>query len=187
MSSEQPAPASGRPRDWLDDILDADTTPPPKPEPQPAPPQDADTQPQPWWSLRSQERQPDQPPAPSTTPVPGVHITVNQPQPQPVHPHTPDRRARARRWLLLHGAAAGAGWSFGFYHSLTALLNTLGPGGAAAGLAVAGGSWFAAEMVTERYVTLLPSRTRPPVIWALRIPFATALLATALHAPNALI
>lgn len=119
---------------------------------------------------------------------PGLHITFTPPPtPVPGRTQSQERQARARRWLLLHGVAAGVGWSFGLYHSLTAFLDTLGPGGAAVGLAVAGGSWFAAEMVAERFVVLLPSRTRPAVVWALRIPFATALLATALHAPNALI
>lgn len=190
------SPPPGRPRDWLDDFLDANATPTPPttpaaPPPDPGPPQaDGTTPPRPWYSVGKQPTDEPAQPQPAQIPgmPPGVHITFTPP-PAPVPGRTPsqERQARARRWLLLHGAAAAVGWSFGLHHSLTAFLDTLGPGGAAAGLAVAGGSWFAAEMVAERFVVLLPSRTRPAVIWALRIPFATALLATALHAPNALI
>jgi hypothetical protein len=188
--NDDATPPPGRPRDWLDDYFRATATPTAQseePTPEPDPPGEAEpVQARPWWSLGKHDRAPA---APARAPVevaPGVHITVNQPQPQPAASGGPDRRARARRWLLIHGAAAGVGWAFGFHHSLAAFLETLGPGGTAAGLAVAGGAWFAAEIVAERYVILLPSRTRPPVIWALRIPFATALLTTALHAPNSL-
>jgi hypothetical protein len=141
-----------------------------------------------WWSIRKSQDddqpEPEQPPAMP----PGWHITFTPPPaPDPVDPRARERRARARRWFLIHGAAAGTGWTIGLYHSMAAFLDTLGPGAPAAGLALAGFGWFGAEVVGERYVRILPSRTRPPVLWVLRIPFATALLATALHAPNALI
>jgi hypothetical protein len=186
MDDTQPPP--GRPRDWLDDILDTTAATPPAPGPSQ---DDGSTPPRPWYSVGKQPADtPAQPPQPAQIPgmPPGVHITFTPPPaPVPGRTQSQERQARARRWLLVHGAAAGVGWTFGLYHSLTAFLDTLGPGGAAAGLAVAGGSWFAAEMAAERFVILLPSRTRPPLLWALRIPFATALLATAIHAPNALI
>jgi hypothetical protein len=137
----------------------------------------------PWWSL-GKARADGQADAPPPVP-PAVHITVNQPQPTDIR--TPHRRSRARRWFLIHGAGAGVGYTFGLYHSIAAFLNTIGPGAPAAGLCLAGFGWFAAEFATERYQRFLPPRTRPPVIWALRIPFSTALLAVALHAPNALI
>ncbi|MFF7259492.1 hypothetical protein ACFZCL_04250 [Streptomyces sp. NPDC008159] len=190
---EQPAPA--RPRDWLDDYFQATATPttqPPKPD-EPAAPTDGPPgepepeQARPWWSL-TKDATPTEEPAPEQVEVaPGVHITVNQPQPRPTAPPGSDRRARARRWILVHGAGAGVGYSFGLYHSLATFLNATGPGAPAAGLTVAAGSWFAAEIVTERYLGFLPSRTRPAALWACRIPFSTALLATALHAPNPLI
>lgn len=195
LMNDAPTPP-GRPRDWLDDIIDATPTPPPGPAtpPDPGPPPDAGSHPpsRPWYSVGKQPTNPPvQPSPPAQIPgmPPGVHITFTPPPtaPAPGRTRSQERQARARRWLLVHGAAAAVGWTFGLYHSLTAFLDTLGPGGAAAGLAVAGGSWFAAEMAAERFVILLPSRTRPPLIWALRIPFATALLATAIHAPNALI
>lgn len=142
-----------------------------------------------WWSVGKPpaDDQPHPDPEPPPPMPPGWNITFTPPeQPQPVDTHTRERRARARRWFLLHGAAAGTGYTFGLYHSMAAFLNTLGPAAPATGLCLAGIGWFGAEVVGERYVRILPSRTRPPVLWALRIPFATALLATALHAPNAL-
>ncbi len=139
-----------------------------------------------WWSIG---KEPDAPPPDQDNPLPpGWHITFTPPaEPTPpVDARDLDRRARARRWLLVHGAAAGVGWTFGLGPSMATFLDTLGPGGPAAGLALAGFSWFGAEVVGERYVRILPARVRPPVLWALRIPMSTALLATALHAPNAL-
>jgi hypothetical protein len=141
-----------------------------------------------WWSVGKEPAAGDQP-SEGSEPPPGWHITFTPPPPpapQPVDTRAQDRQARARRWLLVHGAAAGVGWTFGLYDAMAEFLDTLGPGGSAAGLALAGFGWFAAEVVGERYVRILPTRTRPPVLWALRIPMSTALLATALHAPNAL-
>lgn len=135
-----------------------------------------------WWSIgKETDAEPTEPPMP-----PGFHITFTPPPaPEPVDTRTQERRARVRRWLLIHAAAAGTGWTIGLYQAMTAFLNTLDNGAPAAGLALAGFGWFGAEVIGERYVRILPSRTRPPVLWALRIPMATALLATALHAPNA--
>lgn len=150
------------------------TTPPPDEEP-------------PWWSVRKEPPADDQPNQDEQPP--GWHITFTPPPtpaPQPADNRDQARQARARRWLLVHGAAAGVGWTFGLYDAMATFLDTLGTGSSAAGLALAGLGWFAAEVVGERYVRILPSRVRPPVLWALRIPMSTALLATALHAPNAL-
>lgn len=191
----------GRPRDWLDDILDATPTPTPPPPPDPAsqppdpgPPPDAMPPPRPWYSVGKQPpSQPAPPPPAAQIPgmPPGVHITFAPPTPQPPPSDTQaaHRRARARRWLLVHGAAAATGWTFGLYHPLAAFLDTLGPGAPAAGLALAAFSWVGAGLVTERIVSrYVPTdQLRAAAAWACRIPFATALLATALHAPNSLI
>ncbi|WP_405579119.1 hypothetical protein [Streptomyces sp. NBC_01092] len=73
---------------------------------------------------------------------------------------------------------------------MAAFLDTLGPGAPAADLALVGFGWFGwfgwfgAELIGERYVRILPSRLRPAAHGALRIQMSTALLATALHAPN---
>lgn len=139
----------------------------------------------PWWSVgkNADTTQPDQ----GSGLPPGFHITFTPPPtPEPVDFGAQDRRARARRWLLIHGASAGTGYAFGLGPSMAAFLDTLGPGAPAAGLALAGFGWFGAELIGERYVRILPSRLRPAAHWALRIPMSTALLVTALHAPNAL-
>lgn len=120
--------------------------------------------------------------------MPGVHVTFTPPapQPSPTDPHAAHRHARTRRWLLTHGAAAATGWTLGIYHPLAAFLDTLGPGAPAAGLALSAFSWIGAGLVTERIVSrYVPTdQLRAAAAWACRIPFATALLATALHAPN---
>jgi hypothetical protein len=138
-----------------------------------------------WWAVGKE------PPAEQTQPdqgsglPPGFHITVTPPPaPPPVDSQTHERRTRARRWFLAHGAAAGVGWSFGLYDSMATFFNTLGPGAPAAGIALAGFGWIGAEVLGERYVRFLPARLRPAAHWVLRIPMSTALLATALHAPN---
>jgi hypothetical protein len=138
-----------------------------------------------WWAVgkdsAAEQPQPDQ----GSGLPPSFHITVTPPPtPEPVDTHATERRTRARRWFLAHGAAAGVGWSFGLYDSMAAFFNTLGPGAPAAGLALTGFGWIGAEVLGERYVRILPTRLRPAAHWALRIPMATALLATALHAPN---
>lgn len=142
----------------------------------------------PWWSV-------GKPPADDSageqgpTAPPGFHITFTPPTPPaaPADTRTRERRARARRWFLIHGASAGTGYTFGLYHSMAAFLDTLGPAAPATGLCLAGISWLGAEIITDRYGRFLPARLRPAVLWTARIPYATALLATALHAPNALI
>lgn len=140
-----------------------------------------------WWST-SAPRQPDAPEPQTWTVSPGVQLTINQPpQAPPAPPGTSERVLRARRWLLRHGAAAGVGWLFGLYQSMTALLDSPDRGGAAAGLGLAGAGWLFAEIVTDRLARFLPVRLRPAIHWTARIPFATALLVTALHAPNAVL
>lgn len=184
MNDTQPQP--GRPRDWLDDFLDGTTKPPPPP-----PPPEPEPERRPWYSIGKQPT--DEPAQPAEAPPipgmpPGVHITFTPPPtPPPTPSHQQERRTRIRRWLLVHGAAAAVGWTVGLYDAITALLNTLGPGAPGTGLAMAGMYWIAAALFTERIVArYVPSdQLRAAAAWALRIPFATALLATALHAPGA--
>jgi hypothetical protein len=139
-----------------------------------------------WWEAAKNPANEEPPPEPA---APGVHVHITPPPaPEPVDHTAVDRRHRTRRWLAVHGAAAFTGWTFGLYDAISSgLLDPLGQSAPAAGLALAFFGWFGAEVVGERYVRILPTRVRPPVQWALRIPMATALLATALHAPNALI
>jgi hypothetical protein len=121
--------------------------------------------------------------------APGVHVTINQAPPKPANHRAEERRARTRRWLLVHGAAGGVGWYLGLGPSMAALLDTSGPGAPFTGLALAGMTYVAAELVTERLIArYVPSdHLRRAAAWVARIPFATALLATALHAPTGLI
>ena len=139
-----------------------------------------------WWEVRKEPA--DEPPPEQPTGMPDVHVHITpQPQPSPVDPATATRRARTRRWLAIHGAAAGTGWTFGLYDAFAYALRTTGDGGVPMGLALAGMSYVAADLILTRYGRFVPQRLRPAAAWVLHIPFATALLATALYAPHALI
>lgn len=150
-------------------------------------PQQPEGEPQPWWTIRKKPDPPDPGPDPADPLPPGVHVHITQqPPPAPVDPTVSDRRARTRRWLAVHGAAAGIGWVFGLYDAIALGLRTTGDGGVPMGLALAGLSYIGADFALSRYGRLVPQRLRPAAAWVLRIPFATALLATALYAPHAL-
>lgn len=140
-----------------------------------------------WWSTTA-PGQPD-PSGPQTWTVsPGVQVTINQPPQEPPTPSTDSiRRILIRRWIIRHALGAGMGWTLGLYQSMSAFLNTANHGGAAAGLALAGMAWLFAEFITDRLGRFLPAHLRPAVLWTARIPFSTALLATALYAPNAVL
>jgi hypothetical protein len=140
---------------------------------------------QPWWTRRPAPAEPDQPDPQTWTVSPGVQVTINQPPPAPAFTPTSAWRLRVRRWLLRHAAAAAVGWMFGLYQSMAALVDGPERGGSAAGLGLAAIGWLFAEIVTDRLGRYLPARLRAAVHWTARIPFATALLVTALHAPNA--
>ena len=141
----------------------------------------------PAWHATGDQADPNQP---YPWPGPGIHITFPPPPPPPQESpgqqRDRERRAAVRRWLAVHGAAAGVGWSAGLKATFTAFLQTTGNGGVAAGLALAFFAYIGAEFATERFGRFLPRKFRPALSWAARIPFATALLATALHAPHAL-
>ncbi|MGW7085039.1 hypothetical protein ACWGH2_16325 [Streptomyces sp. NPDC054871] len=139
---------------------------------------DQDDEPE-WFSVGPDDDDPT-PPAPQQ---PGVHITVTPPPPPPVDPAAMDRRRRMRRWLAVHGAAAAIGWHSGLGSVAEDFLSDVGDGAPMAGLVLAGIAWYAAELATER-VGLVPSRLRPAARVIYRIPFATILLAVALHAPR---
>lgn len=138
-----------------------------------------------WWSV-GKDRADEPPSQGETTPGVHVHITPTAPPPQPTSTPGADRQTRSRRWLAIHGAAAGTGWTVGLYDSMAAFLNTVGRGAPAAGLALTAFGWIGAELITDRYSRILPRRLRPAALWVARIPMATALLATVLHAPNSL-
>jgi hypothetical protein len=120
---------------------------------------------------------------------PGIHVVIRPTQPAESPAQQRDRawRQAVRRWLAVHGLAAGVGWAFGLKAAITGMLTASDNGGVAAGLALAGLSYIGAEFVMARYLRFVPPRLRPPVMWVLRIPFATALLATFLYTPHALI
>ncbi|MFF8485183.1 hypothetical protein [Streptomyces antibioticus] len=149
-----------------------------------------------WWrarpplfaSGRNAADAPETQPPPHEV-APGIHIVIQPQQPAYDPARQRDRawRRAVRRWLAVHGAAAAAGWALGLKTAVTGMLTAAGDGGVAAGLALALFAYIGAEIAMARYLRWVPPRLRPPVMWALRIPFATALLATTLYTPNALI
>lgn len=172
---EQPAAAAVDP-DWFDRLYAGHDAPGPEEEPTRIP----------WWQphkpTSSNQAAEDNTGETLHTP-PGVHITINQPgqAPEPSNP----RRAKLRRWLLVHGALAGIGWYIGIGPALADLYASSGQSGRATG---AGMTLicliFGAYLPGLRYV---PEQLRPIVVALCRIPACTAVLALALHAPNALI
>lgn len=150
---------------------------------------DQDDEEEAWYDTRPPVN-PDADGPQTWTVSPGVQVTITQaPQQAAATQASNRRRSLIRQWLLRHGAAAGVGWMFGLYQSISAFLDSLGHGGAAAGLALAGFGWWFAEIITDNLggFRLFPRRLLPALRWAARIPFATALLVTALHAPNAVL
>ncbi|MEV1020689.1 hypothetical protein [Streptomyces sp. NPDC050264] len=117
---------------------------------------------------------------------PGVHITVTPPPPPPADPAKADRRARIRRWLAMHGAAAAVGWWTGLGHVAKQFMTDVGDGAPMAALVMAGVAWWGAELATE-YVRLVPAKLRPAARVVYRIPFATILLALALNTPHSIL
>ncbi|MFG2589070.1 hypothetical protein [Streptomyces sp. NPDC048438] len=173
---ERPAAAAADP-DWFDRLYAEPDTPGPEKEPARIP----------WWQ-RHKPATGDQAAEDDTgetlhTP-PGVHITINQPGPQAPEPSNP-RRARLRRWLLVHGVLAGIGWYIGIGPALADLYASSGQSGRSLGVGMTLICIiFGAYLPGLGYV---PVQLRPIVVALCRIPACTAVLALALHAPDALI
>lgn len=143
-----------------------------------------------WWSIRKEttttaahvdEQLVDETKQP--TPVQQqVHVTI---APDPVALRARERRERRARSLFFHGTAAGAGWYLGLGPALQQLLADSGNAAPATGVG------FALVTILPGlylpYLTVIPPGAQRAVVWMCRIPPATALLAIALHTPNALI
>lgn len=115
----------------------------------------------------------------------GVQVTIRQPaEPRGVRHHS-ERRARLRRWLAVHGAAAFAGWTFGLEQSMAGLLNDSGQSAPAVGVGLI--LMCLVPSLFLPHLRIIPPGSRPAVMWVCRVPACTAALALALHAPAALI
>lgn len=107
----EPAPQepTGRPKDWLDDILDDDTPPAPAktpdPQPEPMPPE---PRPEPGTA------QPAQTPAKPPRRRPTLHAGRQSDSPRMSLLDAWDRTPRRIRWLAYHATAAAAGWRLGW-------------------------------------------------------------------------
>ncbi|MFE4647724.1 hypothetical protein [Streptomyces sp. NPDC056707] len=177
-----PAAESGgngdRERDWLDDLYAEEPT---APEPKP------DSSSTFWWARPKKPKtyEPEQEePGETLRPAPSVQVTINSPAQE--QPQTSDpRRSRRRRWLATHGALAGVGWYIGLGPAMADLLTSTGRSAPAVGIGlVLISTLFGMFLPGLPYV---PPQLRPLVVALCRIPACTAVLALALHAPNALI
>lgn len=158
----------------------------------------------PWWSVRKNAdddnhaappaeddphddyddaQQPAQPSMP-----PGWSFTITpppQPQQDPREAQAEERRRRRRIWLGSHVVSAAIGWYLGLAKAAEGFLDDMGPSAPAAGLVAA----FVAYCVGENALShahFIPPNLHPAARVIARIPFATVVLALALHAPNAL-
>ncbi|MFE4649302.1 hypothetical protein [Streptomyces sp. NPDC056707] len=167
-SHEDDAPDAAA-RDWLDRLYEDDQEP-------------VGEQTTRWWSLRSTGTKEQQPAtAPEESSGPSVHVTITQPTASAPSPG----RSRRRRWLATHGALAGVGWYIGLGPAMADLLTSTGRSAPAVGIGLV--------LISTLFGTFLPGlpyvppQLRPLVVALCRIPACTAVLALALHAPNALI
>lgn len=105
---EPPAPPKPvRPRDWLDDILDASPDPAPAKTPDPQP-QAPEQQPEPATT------QPAQTPAKPPRKRPTLRAGRQSDSPRMSLLDAWDRTPRRIRWLAYHATAAAAGWRLGW-------------------------------------------------------------------------
>ncbi|MER7814519.1 hypothetical protein [Streptomyces sp. NPDC096153] len=185
---ERPAPAPAREPDWFDRLYADDQRAASVEEEQVDEPKPQQPQQIPWYSFRKHDHadQGDQHTAgePLEQPaVPGIQITIT-PTPAPA---VSPRRARMRRWVLVRGTAAGAGYAVGIGPAVADALADAGPGA----IGVAGMFYVVAWWLASRLTRLVPAEATPEVHtaadWAAHIPDSTVLVALALNTPNALI
>ncbi|MFF1416546.1 hypothetical protein [Streptomyces sp. NPDC058280] len=147
-----------------------------------------------WWYVLPgpfgrRPPDPELPPQGRLAAAPGIHVTVNQP-PAPWAPSIdPDeaarveRRHRRRVWLAVHGAAAGVGWFVGLPQVLRGAMVSAGHQGAGLGIGFCLVGYIVASYLPG--LPYIPPPLRPVIVWAARIPIASAALALALYAPGA--
>jgi hypothetical protein len=192
-----PRPA-GRPRDWLDDILEADPT--PEPEPEPVPEEESsdepETTPEPG-SVDGQEEQLQPRPKPPRSAKKSSSKKRKKPKPGAARAGVDTRPALTRqsladawdniptrlKWLAYHASAAYLGWSMGLVGwstYVTAWIATTGPAGPAGPQAV---FWYVAAAGT----VLVYRRTRTwwtPAAWLAAVPVTSTVVGVLLYAPH---
>lgn len=171
-----PAKPTVRPRDWLDDILDAPTTPPPPviapaavPQP-PRPPEPRPTAAKPKKTKRKKKRAKAQP-----APLGWNH------SPRQSLLDAWDGVSPRTRWLLHHATAAAAGWPIGLVNWGT---NTAA--WFAAGHWTAPSAWVLYGLGLCALSLYRRARTWAwPAAWAATIPLSSVTTGVLLYAPTA--
>lgn len=139
----------------------------------------------PWWRPYKTDAPAEEPAGEPLHPTPGVNIYITPPPAPQAAPDPNPARAKLRRWLAVHGALAGFGWVIGLGPAFADLYVKSGNSAPAVGAAMVLICYlFGAYLPGLPYV---PAQLRPLVIALCRFPACTAVLALALHAPNALI
>lgn len=177
-----PPKPTTRPRDWLDDLLDADTAPEPELEEEPSEePGWAEEQPQPrskpfrqTKKNNSKKRKKTKPGAPragvDTRPAPTRQSLAD------AWDNIPTRL----KWLAYHASAAYLGWSMGLVSwstYVTAWIAATGPAGPQAVF------WYVAAAGT----VLVYRRTRSwwaPAAWLAAVPVTSTVVGVLLYAPH---
>lgn len=180
-----PKPA-GRPRDWLDDILDTTPTPAAKPKPKPAPaekpapppaapagPVEKTTQ-KPATRKKKRRGKKRKRPGPDT---PRSAWDTRPPSPRESLLDAWDRVPYRLKWLGYHAAAAYLGWAFGLVSYATYVTAWIADTGL---VGVQAAFWYGAAGATF----LLHHRTRGwwwPVAWLAAVPASSVVVGVLLH------
>lgn len=164
--SAVPPKPTARPRDWLDDILDSDSTPAP-------------SGPQPLSGLvRKVNDAPE--PEPASRPRVRRPVRAREQAPRESLLEATARIPRRIRWLIYHATAAGAGWWLGWVDWST---NTAA--WFAAGHWTSPDAWVLYGL--GGVVLALYQRSRAwawPVAWCAAVPVSSIVLGVLLYAPT---
>lgn len=175
-----PKPAT-RPRDWLDDILDAtpapaaEASPDTEPEPDPAPvPTIEKTKPKPPAKPKQKRKLSRKKP---TVDTPRSAFDTRPPSPRQSLVEAWDRVPYRLKWLAYHASAAYLGWSIGLVGWVTYVTAWIARTGLVGPQAI---FWYLAGAAT----LLLHHRTRrwwPPVAWLAAVPAASTVVGVLLY------
>lgn len=182
-----PPKPTARPRDWLDDLLDADTAPEPEPVPEaeeePGQPEPAETPAPAKKQKPAREAAAKKPGKKRKKPKPGAPRAAVDGRPQSPRQSLADawdNIPTRLKWLAYHASAAYLGWSMGLVGwstYVTAWIATTGPAGPQAVF------WYVAAAGT----VLVYRRTRSwwtPAAWLAAVPVTSTVVGVLLYAPH---
>lgn len=163
----------GRPRDWLDDLIDDDHATAAEPEEQPAPPPAAAPQQTPPPPAKARKKK-----AKKTKPgAPRAAVDTRPPSPRQSLADAWDAVPPRLKWLAYHVSAAYLGWTCGLVGWATYVTGWIAATGPTSGQA-----WF--WYVTAAGTALVYHRTRGwwrPVAWLAAVPVTSTVVGVLLY------